>query len=102
MKLTIKPFSPEIEEMSKIIYNFLKENISELQLNSADLSHPFNSCTVLLYHTLLDLKRNLVWVGIVTANTPLVESLKRTATVKHIILWLSFSALVKIGIYNGE
>ena len=57
MKLTIKPFSPEIEEMSKIIYNFLKENINGLQLNSADLSYPFNSCTVLLYHTLLDVKK---------------------------------------------
>ena len=57
MKLTIKPFSKEIEVMSNYIHKLLTNNCDEFQLRSADLSQPFNSCTVLSYHTLLDVKK---------------------------------------------
>ena len=56
-RLTIKPFSIEIELMSKYVNKLLRVNCKEFQLQSADLSKPFNSCTVLLYHTLMGVKK---------------------------------------------
>ena len=56
-KLIINPFSNEIEVMSKYIHEFLNKNVNNFQLQMADLSQPFNSCTILLYHTLLDVKK---------------------------------------------
>ena len=56
-KLTIKPFFKEIEVISKYIHDFLIKDLNDFQWQLTDLSRAFNSCTILLYHTLLDVKK---------------------------------------------
>ena len=43
--------------MSKYIHQFLSKNVDNFQLQMADLRQSFNSCSMLLYHTLLDVKK---------------------------------------------
>ena len=51
-KLVIKPFSPKMYLMAEYIHNVLVQNQLLLDLESVDLSKSFNSCTILMYHSL--------------------------------------------------
>ena len=55
-KLIIKPFSTEMNNMATYFHSFLIRNRIQLELEDVNLNSQFNSCTVLLYHTLLDIK----------------------------------------------
>ena len=55
-KLVIKPFTYEISAMALYLHKFLGINENRLDLNGVDITHPFNSCSVLMYHTLANFK----------------------------------------------
>ena len=57
LKLVVKPFSSDMECLSDYFYNLLKIRMDDLQLYDCDLSKPFNSCTVLLYHSIKGYKK---------------------------------------------
>ena len=56
-KLVIKPFLDDMVEMAEYFNTFLNKNKYELNLENVDLSNNFNTCTLLLYHTLADIKK---------------------------------------------
>ena len=56
-KLVIKPFDERMTSIARYFHNFLKINKTHLELDKVDLSSMFNSCTVLMYHSLLDIKK---------------------------------------------
>ena len=43
--------------IARYFHKFLKANIRDLKLNEVDLSTMFNSCTILLYHSLGNIKK---------------------------------------------
>ena len=55
-KLIIKPFNSDLCAMASYLTNFLRHNQMKLDLQLADLSKEFNSCTMLLYHSLNGIK----------------------------------------------
>ena len=56
-KLVIKPFTADLYEMANYLAELLRHNKKKLDLELADLSNDFNSCTILLYHSLHDIKK---------------------------------------------
>ena len=54
--LKIKPFSADMVVVSEYMHKFLVVNQNALQLESVNLDNKFNSCTILLYHSLHPLK----------------------------------------------
>ena len=57
-KMVIKPFPEEMNSMSNYFNEFLIRNKIELELEDVNLTKQFNSCTILLYHTLVDYKQS--------------------------------------------
>ena len=55
-KLIIKPFSDSMYVMANYLPNLLVNNQGLLHLESVDLSKSFNSCTILIYRSLKDIK----------------------------------------------
>ena len=56
MKYPVKPFSRELEKMASYLKVLLNQNSFLYGLEEVDLIHDFNSCAVLLYHSLEDIK----------------------------------------------
>ena len=64
-RVTVKPFSDDLKLMSSIIHKILLHNNVVLKLHNVNILEPFNSCVILQYCTLPDLKINVEWDGIV-------------------------------------
>jgi len=56
-RYSVKPFSPEMQEMSDFLRDLLMKNSKAYGLEDVNLSLPFNTCTVLLYHSIKDFKK---------------------------------------------
>jgi len=56
-KLVIKPFLDDMKIMAEYFKNFINININDLQLENVDTTNNFNTCTILLYHSLPDIKK---------------------------------------------
>ena len=56
-KLIIKPFSSEMMYMAEYLRNFIVINVEKLDLQDVDLCHDFNTCSVLLYHAINNIKK---------------------------------------------
>ena len=56
LKYPVKPFSRELEKMASYLKVLLNQNSVLYGLEEVDLIHDFNSCAVLLYHSLEDIK----------------------------------------------
>ena len=52
----MKPFSRELEKMACYLKVLLNQNSVLYGLEETELNHDFNSCAVLLYHSLEDIK----------------------------------------------
>ena len=57
LKLVVKPFPDDMIFMSEFFSNFLIANQKQLNLEDVDLSNKFNSCTLLIYHSLDGIKK---------------------------------------------
>ena len=67
-RVTVQPFNDDLKLMTSIIQNKLSQNTVILKLHNVNISKPFNSCVILLYCTIPDLKNNVEWDGIVIQN----------------------------------
>ena len=56
-KMVIKPFPVDMMVMAEFFHKLLKKNKKLLNLESVDLTHSFNTCTILLYHSLKNIKK---------------------------------------------
>jgi hypothetical protein len=56
LKFTVKPFSNEIHNMADYLKSLLNDNSKYYGLDDVSLHHDFNSCALLMYHSLDNIK----------------------------------------------
>ena len=81
-KFITKPFDDNLISISNLIMNKLRNHNNGELAYKMNLNAVFNSCTVLPYTSICDIKKYHLWVGIVMLNIPLMVYFKLLKTHK--------------------